>query len=814
MPTDLEALVLSISADTAQVRRSLERLTGDAKKTAADIEKAFSGTDPFGGLSNNFSKSSKAVAADARNLQFQLNDVFTQMASGTDVLRALSMQAGQIGQTLTGGGLAGGLKTVQAALLGMLNPITLMATALPIASYAITKFFDDAEDGSTDARNALEKQLAALDAVVARYADAVPTLKKIRDEAQDAADKQKLQEETARQQAEAYAALKKTFGDMLPTVQDFQSRLEQAGETDQAAELRRAYDELNTKIKENRASAADLVPLIERLKELHRLYRTDGVDPLIQSLEAQNKALDDAATKAKKLAQDMDGVLGKLRSLSSMQIQFQQLDPLISRGGEIEILTPGMESQLGEYRRWVGEATGLTAQFIKDRERFMAKAYSDKRESTGKHDAWRVGFGSDTYVDELGRVQRVTQDTVITLEQANADLGRRIGEFQATIQRQIGPEFWKSLDEQQKAALTSLAYNYGSLPAAIVKAIKEGDRGQVAQAIANLPATTNKKRRQMEAELYGGGVYTPAREAAKSRKQGFEEMFAENQRRLDQMNQEIAVRGNLNMSIDQQTFLIEKQRIAEELLAAAKRDGTAVTDELRSKIDQQAASMAAASLRTQHLKEGQRSLSQTSKQLAQQQAQMVTAMAQSAIGGLVNDLRNGVSAGEAFTNVLNRVIDGLVNMAIQAMFSQQALGGVIGNFFGLGGGGFPGAAPGVGLYHSGGTVGSKGASRRVSPFVFAGAPRMHNGGLVPGEVPIIAQRGELVVPKSALRRPVAANSNAGNVYLGDVTIDVSTGMVTANNRDAALVGERINKAVQAVLVAESRPGGLLRRVPS
>lgn len=811
MAQDLEALVLSISADTAQVRRSLERLTGDAKKTAADIEKAFSGADPFGGLSNNFSKSSKAVAADARNLQFQLNDVFTQMASGTDVLRALSMQAGQIGQTLTGGGLAGGLKTVQAALLGMLNPITLMATALPIASYAITNFFSSAEEGSTDAKNALEKQLAALDAVIARYADAVPTLKRIRDEAQNAADKQKLQEETARQQGEAYAALKKTFGDMLPTIQDFQSRLEQGGDPEAAEELRRAYDELNKKIEEHRASAGDLAPLIERLKELQKTYRTEGVDPLIQSLEAQNKALDAAKTKVTDLARDAAKALGQLRELNSMQIQFQPLDALISRGGEIEILTPGMESQLGEYRRWVSEATGLTAQFIKDRERFMAKAYSDKRESTGKHDAWRVGFGSDTYVDELGRVQRVTQDTVITLEQANADLGRRIAEFQATIQRQIGPEFWKSLDEQQKAALTSIAYNYGSLPDAIVKAIKEGDRGQVAQAIANLPATTNKKRRQMEAELYGGGVYNAPSQSAK--KQGFAEQYAENERRLELMNKEIAIRGNLNTSIDQQTFLLEKERIAQELLAAAKRDGTAVTDELRSKIDQQAASMAAASLRTQHLQEGQRSLSQTSKQLAQQQAQMVTAMAQSAIGGLVNDLRNGVSAGEAFTNVLNRVIDGLVNMAIQAMFSQQALGGVIGNFFGLGGGGFPGA-PGVGLYHSGGTVGSKGPSRRVSPFVFAGAPRMHNGGLVPGEVPIIAQRGELVVPKSMLRRGATQSTAPISTSLGDINIDMSgTGMVAANAEAAKQFGLNIQKIIQAEMVAQSRPGGLLRRVP-
>ena len=41
---------------------------------------------------------------------------------------------------------------------------------------------------------------------------------------------------------------------------------------------------------------------------------------------------------------------------------------------------------------------------------------------------------------------------------------------------------------------------------------------------------------------------------------------------------------------------------------------------------------------------------------------------------------------------------------------------------------------------------------------------------------------------------------------------MATGMVTATDDDAKKLGTRINRSVQAVLVAESRPGGLLRRV--
>ncbi|WP_337996232.1 phage tail tape measure C-terminal domain-containing protein [Oleispirillum naphthae] len=53
------------------------------------------------------------------------------------------------------------------------------------------------------------------------------------------------------------------------------------------------------------------------------------------------------------------------------------------------------------------------------------------------------------------------------------------------------------------------------------------------------------------------------------------------------------------------------------------------------------------------------------------------------------------------------------------------------------------------LFHEGGVVGEPGAmSRAVSPLVFAGASRFHTGGLLPGEVPIIAQAGERVLTQA------------------------------------------------------------------
>jgi hypothetical protein len=65
---------------------------------------------------------------------------------------------------------------------------------------------------------------------------------------------------------------------------------------------------------------------------------------------------------------------------------------------------------------------------------------------------------------------------------------------------------------------------------------------------------------------------------------------------------------------------------------------------------------------------------------------------------------------------------------------------------------------GFGLFHEGGVVGEHPpGTRYADPGIFDQAPRYHGGGftgsgLLPDEVPIIARRGELVVPPERIVR--------------------------------------------------------------
>lgn len=129
---------------------------------------------------------------------------------------------------------------------------------------------------------------------------------------------------------------------------------------------------------------------------------------------------------------------------------------------------------------------------------------------------YRVGFGSDTVTLADGKVVPVQKGMKITREDAERDLQRRVGEFQAQAAKDAGPA-WNNLTPDQQAALTSVAYNYGSLPKGVVAAIQTGDAGNIARSVQSLAdhnKGVNYNRRMAEAAIIGGEqVRLPKEEA-------------------------------------------------------------------------------------------------------------------------------------------------------------------------------------------------------------------------------------------------------------------------------------------------------------
>lgn len=136
------------------------------------------------------------------------------------------------------------------------------------------------------------------------------------------------------------------------------------------------------------------------------------------------------------------------------------------------------------------ESIALAAELLRQKEGLRSKPYWDVN-------ALRAGYGSDTTTLADGTVKRITKDTVVSKEDAERDLARRVTDFANIAQKEIGANF-SNLTPQAQAAITSVAYNYGTTKkvAGLVKAAQAGDNAAIAKAIAGAAGHNNGVNRQ------------------------------------------------------------------------------------------------------------------------------------------------------------------------------------------------------------------------------------------------------------------------------------------------------------------------------
>ena len=143
--------------------------------------------------------------------------------------------------------------------------------------------------------------------------------------------------------------------------------------------------------------------------------------------------------------------------------------------------------------------------------------------------------------------------------------------------------------------------------------------------------------------------------------------------------------------------------------------------------------------------------------------------AESTFGGMEDAVAEFVTTGKlSFSGFVDSIIADLARIAVRRAITEPLANALFNALPGLfGGGPAPAAANGANLFgrlqagvgHTGAIAGQPGGvSRAVPAAIFAAAPRYHSGGVAglrPDEVPIIAQRGEAVLPRGAVGNPRA-----------------------------------------------------------
>lgn len=266
-------------------------------------------------------------------------------------------------------------------------------------------------------------------------------------------------------------------GDLLPLIQNLglsmSALAEEAGLegpiSEGAVDTTAKLNELMEALRDKTLSLKDEMKLMEGLSEIDDILKTaDAIEGLDKTSEAYKRLLEIASQAKMELHLAFD------------EKQFKGLQGLLSGS------SGSVDTSAALLRRFEG---------------FRETPYWDVN-------ADRVGYGSDTVTLADGSIQKVVQGMRVSIADANRDLERRIGEFQNTIRGQIGADRFASFSDQQQAALTSIAYNYGSLPDRIIAAVREGSTAEIAASIRGLSGDNegvNRDRRNQEAFLFASG---------------------------------------------------------------------------------------------------------------------------------------------------------------------------------------------------------------------------------------------------------------------------------------------------------------------
>tara|TARA_R100000808_G_scaffold9248_1_gene25468 strand:- start:11449 stop:12681 length:1233 start_codon:yes stop_codon:yes gene_type:complete len=163
-----------------------------------------------------------------------------------------------------------------------------------------------------------------------------------------------------------------------------------------------------------------------------------------------------------------------------------------------------------EYFPYKNESIDDIVNFIKNEEGFLSSPRKDGN-------VFRGGFGSDTTTLADGTVVSVTPDMKITEADADRDIERRLlTEFLPAVEGAVGSEAYSNLSSGARAALASIAYNYGAgfakkgYMADVISAARDNDESRLASAVSNLGNLTsgihNPNRRNREADIIRSGL--------------------------------------------------------------------------------------------------------------------------------------------------------------------------------------------------------------------------------------------------------------------------------------------------------------------
>jgi hypothetical protein len=767
MAADSAPLAVTLTANTtafekeiAKAMRAMQRELDATAKRAANTN-----------IMPNFQRGAQQATAGlkqttqaAGQLQFQLNDIFTSLQGGASPLTVMSQQGSQVSAVFQqlasqGGGIKAAFSALAGAVGSMLNPISLVVNGLILAGGVAAQYFLATKKGGEDAEKTLQKQRDLIKQVADKWGEAYPALKNYNDELVRQEEAAKLleglaasQDKLKGEQEASLAAIDKQLAQVFALFDDFPKYGDDIGN------LRTRWAELVTQMKAGTASQEDL-----------RKFGADVVK-LFNELPV-GKARDFASVFQSTLLPALVSILGNLKNITSELEKAKSVAQSMPKLDPLGTLAPGASTTAPDIPGLYGQS---------DIEVLASRAATETVRS-------RVAAFDKEFAAGLAKVLRALPTARIESGVRTYDEQKRI--YDSGVRPAAKPG--QSRHEPSQGAA-----------AADISGVSAAELQRVVDTIAGLE-TGRSFDDPFHLQLAGKGAEAVAESVTKAAT-ALDDWMEKNQQAIELKRQEADINAQVWDTEARRAAEVEKARLVQEGMNAAIAQYGTVSPDMQAKIIATAEAMAYLGLKSAEAKEKLDQQKDSLTKLVESVDKQFTGAVQGAMSTFIKDLVAGKDASDALSEALGRVADAALDMAIQLAFQSA---------FGTAGGG--GILSAFGIAHKGGVVGKTAfPTRAVDPGIFAGAQRMHSGGVVglrSGEVPIIAKRGEIIMPVGSK----AGGTMGGNTYsTGDINIDMSkSGTVASDTQAGRDIGLLIRKSVQSIIVQESRPGGLLRQAP-
>lgn len=317
--------------------------------------------------------------------------------------------------------------------------------------------------------------------------------------------------------------------------------------------------------------------------------------------------------------------------------------------------------------------------------------------------------------------------------------------------------------------------------------------GQAALKLGDQLARINKEM-ENQPSGFGGGSGSGAGKTKKTKANEFERELKQIRERTANLRAETAAQAALNPLINDYGFSVEKARAKQELLNAAQAAGKKVTPELAAEIDSLSTAYATAVTESARLGEKQDEI--------RQKAEDALATGKDVARGLIDGFVEGADAADILTNSLKKIGDALINNVLDSIFKLNSAGSSGGGFlsgllgmFGGGGSAFP-SAPG----------GAKTFASPTGGWSFSSGGYTGNGGKY--DPAGVVHKGEYVMDAASTKRIGVGNlqaMQAGRMPTlpsiprksgGDVSVSVPI-QIDATGADAAGLA-RVERQISAL----------------